>query len=525
MIMLVIMVMGALTFLVNSLSKPGMQLDRDKKTSEALAQAKDALLAYAINSENNSSESQPRPGNLPCPDTDAPGTAGYGDEQGSCSAGGATSIGRLPWKSLGIPELLDGDGEPLWYAVSDNFRRYSTNANTLNSDTPGTLDVYSTNGLTLLTSNTDKAVAIVFAPGKIIGSQLRSTTTEKATTSNYLESANNRNNASATGPFIAADKTNTFNDKLIFITAPQLRSAVERRVAGELKSHLNGYYTSWNAYPYAAPFSNPTTAAYTGTAATYYGLYPFGGINGIGTQPTSPAWNAAPSISFSGGISGSMYCSLSSGSWTNSRWRCCSNSACDSSSNTTIPAGVTVTISGRLNNVGLGFWKLHDITDTNQVRVRNSSGTTVLASSILNNVTVTGSLNYADGSTTVVFSAQGKSGGSTLQRIELRDIQYQSAPLPTWFETNNWHEVMYYATSTGFAPGGNHTCPAACLTLDNKAANAVIIASGGPLQNQTHPSGSLSNYLEGNNATPSSTVYENKPLSSNFNDKVLPVAP
>ncbi|MBI3221957.1 MAG: hypothetical protein HYZ46_02510 [Nitrosomonadales bacterium] len=283
MVMLVIMVLGALIFLVGSLGKPGRQLERDKKTAEALAQAKEALIAYAINSENSSSEAQPRPGNLPCPDTSAPGTAGYGYEQGSCSASGGTSIGRLPWKSLGIPELLDADGEPLWYAVSDNFRRRSMNSNSLNSDTPGTLDVYGNDGTTLLTASADKAVAIVFAPGRIVGTQQRSSAADKTTASNYLEvGPNNRNNTTAAGPFISADRGNTFNDTLALLNASQLHSAIAPRIARELKNLLNSYYASWNAYPFAAPFVTPATSQYRAGLTTYYGLYPFGGINGIG---------------------------------------------------------------------------------------------------------------------------------------------------------------------------------------------------------------------------------------------------
>ncbi|MBI3221958.1 MAG: hypothetical protein HYZ46_02515 [Nitrosomonadales bacterium] len=220
-----------------------------------------------------------------------------------------------------------------------------------------------------------------------------------------------------------------------------------------------------------------------------------------------------------------MNCYLHDGNWNNSQWRCCSNSSCDNSSSATIPAGVTVTITGRLNDVGRGFWKLHDITDINQVRARNASGNSVLASSLLDNVSVTGSLNYANGNATVVFSARGKPGGSTLQRIELRDTPYPSSPLPAWFAINNWQQVMYYATSIGFAPGGNHTCPASCLTLDSKASNAIIAATGGPLPTQTHPSSTLSNYLEGSNANPAAAIYENRVSANNFNDKVISVAP
>lgn len=529
MVMLIILIMGSAVFLVNSLGRPGRQIERDQITSNALSQARNALIAYAINSENNASETQPRPGNLPCPDTDAPGANGYGDEEGSCAAG---AIGRLPWKSLGIPELVDSDGEPLWYAVSGNFRRRSTNSNPLNSDTTGTLDVYANDGTTLLTPGPDRAVAVIFAPGRIVGSQQRSTSSDKTTASNYLEAGpGSRNNANTGGPFITADKSDSFNDKLAIIKVSQLLPAVEKRVAGELRNHLKSYYASWNAFPFAAPFSDPSASPYMGSAspAAYYGLYPFGGINVIGSQPPLPTWNAAPFVMTVGGaISGSMSCILSSGGAVNSRWRCCDTGGGTSctSNNFTIPGGVIVNIVGRLNDVGRGFWKLHDINDINVVRVRNSSGVNVLAGTLLDNVSVTGTLSYADGSASVVFSAKGKPGGSVLQRIELRDIQYQSAPLPSWFAVNNWNQVVYYAVSQGYAPGGNHTCSPSCLMLDNSAASAVIVATGATLDsvNKPRPSGSFTNYLEGRNAIPASGIYENKTLASDFNDKVISVS-
>ena len=34
--------------------------------------------------------------------------------------------GRLPWKTLAIPDLRDGAGERLWYAVSVRFKRNNT---------------------------------------------------------------------------------------------------------------------------------------------------------------------------------------------------------------------------------------------------------------------------------------------------------------------------------------------------------------------------------------------------------------
>ena len=51
-----------------------------------------------------------RLGDLPCPDRDDDGDA---DAVPGCDTA-ALALGRLPWKTLGLPDLRDGDGERLW---------------------------------------------------------------------------------------------------------------------------------------------------------------------------------------------------------------------------------------------------------------------------------------------------------------------------------------------------------------------------------------------------------------------------
>src|SRR6185436_18126831 len=112
-----------------------------------------------------------RPGELPCPDTDNTGT-----DAGACVAG---AIGRVPWRSLGIPEPKDGAGETLWYAIAGPFRNYSMNTAPITSDTLGNLTVYLGSSASTITS---RAVAVIFAPGVSLGTQNRDTTTVLCTT-------------------------------------------------------------------------------------------------------------------------------------------------------------------------------------------------------------------------------------------------------------------------------------------------------------------------------------------------------
>src|SRR5688572_20850283 len=91
----------------------GAKTGSERATANALAAAKTALIAYAVSRGEPTGTA--RPGELPCPDTDAPGSAGYGWANTPCRTT-ASLMGRIPWKTLGIPEPKDGVGETLWYA-------------------------------------------------------------------------------------------------------------------------------------------------------------------------------------------------------------------------------------------------------------------------------------------------------------------------------------------------------------------------------------------------------------------------
>ncbi len=92
--------------------------DQDRRTAEALGLAREALIARAANDATS-------PGSLPCPDlvTNIVGNV-PNDGVADLFAGPncPSYIGRLPWKTLGLPDLRDGYGERLWYVLSPNFR-------------------------------------------------------------------------------------------------------------------------------------------------------------------------------------------------------------------------------------------------------------------------------------------------------------------------------------------------------------------------------------------------------------------
>src|SRR3989338_1154699 len=80
-IMLVIVVMGAASILVSSLSTTAVKNARQETTSAALAQAKEALIGYAVTySDMNTGDTH---GYLPCPDVNETGITPEGIEHGN----------------------------------------------------------------------------------------------------------------------------------------------------------------------------------------------------------------------------------------------------------------------------------------------------------------------------------------------------------------------------------------------------------------------------------------------------------
>jgi hypothetical protein len=227
-------------------SAAGMGQARAQNTATALAQARDALIGYAVSQTA-------QPGILPCPDTDNDGSA-----DSPCEAIDVTAIGRLPWKTLGLPDLRDGSGECLWYAVSANFKNSGTSGpSVVNSDSSGTLIVKDGTGADLL-SPPNLAIAIVFAPGKILSSQSQDRTPPVGSTAvcggnnaaaNYLEGTN----ASAGTTYVTTSDSDTFNDRLLLVASADVITPVERRAAKEILQILADYRSgsSCNCYPWA----------------------------------------------------------------------------------------------------------------------------------------------------------------------------------------------------------------------------------------------------------------------------------
>ena len=206
MIMLIIFVIGTISFLVNALSRAGVQNERDQITSQALSQAKEALIGYAATYGDNNINAIF--GFLPLPDlgntrnNNSLLTEGNAAANFTGNSKNLTVIGRLPWRKLGLSPLRDSNSECLWYAVSGSFQNMQK-ADVLNWDSLGHFDTYTSNGTSTSTLSatgtnySNRPVAIIFSPGPLLQGQNRQVSTDNVSicggnydVRNYLDSYN-----------------------------------------------------------------------------------------------------------------------------------------------------------------------------------------------------------------------------------------------------------------------------------------------------------------------------------------------
>lgn len=266
---------------------------RAMKTATTLAQAKEALIAYAVTyPEDPSHTANLVPGFLPCPDT---GSGQEGVAAGSCGSAMVSQLGRLPWRTLNLDALKDGAGECLWYAVSGTYKNNpngvttsTSTSNMMNWDNAALFNVMDADGASFLAgSNADNtAVAVILAPGAVVkpagasAVQNRSTVAGTSacggnyTAANYLENASGVDNsvistsANALSSFVAGKASDTFNDQLTYITRADIWNAIKKRsdFANSLRAltrraaecvALYGTNNSWGLGDKRVPWASP----------------------------------------------------------------------------------------------------------------------------------------------------------------------------------------------------------------------------------------------------------------------------
>lgn len=527
MVMLVILVVGALSYLVNGLSASDIREKQDAQTRQALKLAKEALIARAAVDDN-------RPGTLPCPDRHDPSSdeAGRADSMGTtCVNADVTQrqyfVGRLPWKTLGLEDLRDGYGERLWYALSPAFAHRNESGAIINSDTQGQLTVRRSDG-----SEETGVIAMVFAVGFPVDTQTRADPLDPA---QYLE----QENANTTAFKFAARHTVTdtahagfpFNDRVMLIRDDDLFRIVEQRVAqriaDEIAPMLREYKSRWDSVvsqpmlPFAAAF-DPTQAndAFCGAVGQSAGLLPI-----------SSACLSWSSISV------------------------------DVDDEEITPSGCTTALPKQPDKERMAALVCnvsHHVGDKVEIKMRLRNATKTLVVPIETTKVRYGAFPAYTGMAPLFPSLTHKVNSSSDVDIKYRAFfwftgtttitlpvysahtRYKetSGKDPSWFFDNEWYRLTHYAAAQPLLPQGSGACvpgdpdpDKACLTV--KGANApnndkaaLLILGSRSLSGQTRPSTTLSDYFEGENAE-SANIFETRdtPNSKTFNDKLKIVLP
>ena len=238
-----VIVLVATTFLVSKLDAYSIDVERNKKTTAALAEAKAALIGSVAGVPNIAI-----PAHLPNPDLKLSALIPEGNQAGMAGAVDLSLLGKFPWRSLGVLPLKDGWNECLWYVVSGRFKN-SPPTNALNWDTQGQITVIDNNANVLGT----KLAALIVSPSTtLIGQdrQLVAIDTPQCggnyDARNYLDtfnainavagalnyfagSPNNRQALNTNDKTFVLTKNDFYNDHFIFITVDEIFNPLIRR--------------------------------------------------------------------------------------------------------------------------------------------------------------------------------------------------------------------------------------------------------------------------------------------------------
>lgn len=508
-----------------SLKVSAVRVDRDRTTNESLAKAKEALIAYAVSDVN-------RPGELPCPDVNDDGQLVMGEDY---AAGGACTslIGRLPWRTLDIPDLRDDSGERLWYALSADFR--AGNAVALNNDTAyragnASLRVRTVAGVP--TAPDGVVVAIVFSPGAALrrsdgvgqtrgctvgvdcdaSAKCTSAAAPKCNSVNYLDTALGEDNAdllpAANPQFVSAERSSTFNDRLMPLYSDDIMRLVQRRAAQGYAQHLRDHFDAWK---------NPAAVANTNFVG-FHGFYPW-------AAPLNDPTSMQPGVN--GTTNGQLPLSTSSVLWNApaSTLGACAGANTTQIQCTAVSLLGVLTITGSVRNVGTAFVDPPGAANVSVAGVALGPQTTWTYNAAAQTLDFTWSATLF-GLATVTATAPKPSAWTTAS--------------PNWLADNEWHQDMLYAVSPGYGFSGAAACGGVtqCLTVANTAApnndkQAVLIMSGralplaAPAQavRPLTPPVAAAQLFEGSNAAPAGLLFQQGMPSATFNDLAVIVRP
>ena len=344
-------------------------VDREHN-AKVLARAKQALIGYVASQAAQAGENNP--GRLPCPEAvnaiGTPSSEGIAAPLVAPSTPNCATLGRLPWRTLGVEKLVDAASEPLWYAVSPGWRlQNSSSLLTINPDSVGSMSV---NGVP-----NPEVVAVIIAPGPAMNvlaaagctarQQARGVPAPTMNPADYIECFN-----AATPAFATNGPATSFNDQAVTLTTNELMPALEaaiqvrmqREIVPALRSTTFELDTSsprrwiataplppWTAvmYPYPVPFTTPTMSQsnFRGAVGTNQGLLPFAPV------ASSVSYEAVPAAVVKTSSAGTIY-SVSC-YWESATVYACEGLYDEDTVDPSLP--ITVQMTATYTNVAMGF--------------------------------------------------------------------------------------------------------------------------------------------------------------------------
>lgn len=530
-VMLVLLITGGAYLLVSQLNRGSGRIAAEKKTAAALAQAKEALIGWAVGNMST-------PGMLPYPDRRAdtnydgmsdcpaagiPTSAGLllgkfprvGPENPCLQARSATGV-VLPHSALGL-DVVDGAGEVLWYAVSRNMVSALGAPPVINPDIMNNPQfpwlVVRDQNRTMINN---RVAFVLIAPGPPLPGQDRTIPpppTPPPLPREFLEGIGVVTNADFDGTFDVGGPcpssmcedfvmsepwpsitAPTFNDRLLYVTIDELMPLIEQRVAREVRQTLRNF----GALPPAAALG------YLGNDC--------GNADGFLPLPTCECRRNLTNLSCdcpfdipqtaSITYTGTVVYTAQNNQCTMASTSC----QCRGEGSCTAPTHIfrcNADGSCAANNVvSTSFNITYRLPAMAGVFSTVTAGCTIIPP-------ITGSMscnNFAQ--------VQGVVGVCLPGQI--------LTGLPDWFLTSGWKHYMYYDAVPPL------------LTVGGVGANAVVISTGAPLLTigtppipQTRPSLNRDDYLdsaENRDGAPNFTGV-GQPLTNNFNDQAVIVSP
>jgi len=557
--MLAILILGASWLLVSRLDALSGDLTAVRRNHNAavLAEAKRALIGYLAMRAADTSEDEP--GALPCPEP--AGSAGGASEGSAAGTLALPAVGRLPWKTLGIDQLRDASGEPLWYALADGWGKCGAASTVINSNCASSSADLCWTGQLTVGGQANAAVALIMAPGAAQSGQARSAPAAGIAPANYLECYST---AAAPGAFSMPACSS--NDLVIKVTAEDLLPAIEAAVADrfqrQIAPQLRAVYSaspwvSGQVLPFAVPFGNPSSDAgnldpakkLQGLFATPQGLLPlnyaYTGPCTCGTPPCTCTLTACTTGT-------DARCDPSFVAWSGATVTKTGGPANLETFNCTIggtPTTLTCTldlsvglVDALLGNTSMTF-NLDAVAANAGMALRKVNTPASGRAPALTGIDTTyknSPIGYdipqatmaASGAATIRIDAQVPAGGGSILAvlgaltcnvlgIDLCHRHTVTVPMAllsdhplvdpsdttySWFPRNKWQEVSYYAAAPGLLPGGGGSCTTSgtCLRVsyhpDDGKQRGLIVLSGRSLSGAVRPNGTLADWLEGVNA-------------------------